>query len=524
MAPLSLFTHHAPSTERAAAKAAHLWHQAQRAWGRLTGLALSNKRYETMTLREHEAFTAQRNPHNFLRINLQNRLNPAADPDAAAVEHEAGERNGGDEICFDLMLQDQINACQNKIEDAETPWVQEWIRVGRLTIPRQTFLSAKQLEFCENLSFNPWHALEAHRPIGAINAMRKYAYLTAADSRRRSNGANSSATRRADFAGNELTLLGQLDGNIAGDAARYDYASYPSPYQFLPRHIAVLPDNETMSNVTRTDIMSRFLFSERSIAYAQARLGLEWKSAQDYEHFMLGRKGEELVNNTNHLVSGRMRRPAHVEHNVWTSDRWWASQFTRGLNPMMIQRVHTAAPKHRRVQLPKALAPVDAEMARGVAAELSANKDRASSIEQLAGEGRLFVVDYEELDDIQTWGERVLMSPIVLFYLNSNTRALMPLLIQLDRPQHLAPGTRPFIYFPRPMSAGMVDATNEQLVWLFAKMHVSSADASTHQMVYHLCETHLALEPTVSDQHKRGDEEERISGARHGSGSIRLAD
>jgi hypothetical protein len=56
------------STERAAAKAAHLWHQAQRAWGRLTGLALSNKRDEMMTLREHEAFTAQRNPHNFLRI------------------------------------------------------------------------------------------------------------------------------------------------------------------------------------------------------------------------------------------------------------------------------------------------------------------------------------------------------------------------------------------------------------------------------------------------------------------------
>ena len=79
MAPLSLFTHHAPGAERAAAKAAHLWHQAQRAWGRLTELALSNKRYETMTLREHEAFTAQRNPHNFLRINLQNRLNPAAD-------------------------------------------------------------------------------------------------------------------------------------------------------------------------------------------------------------------------------------------------------------------------------------------------------------------------------------------------------------------------------------------------------------------------------------------------------------
>ena len=29
---------------------------------------------------------------------------------------------------------------------------------------------------CDNLSFNPWHALPEHRPIGGINRLRKAVY------------------------------------------------------------------------------------------------------------------------------------------------------------------------------------------------------------------------------------------------------------------------------------------------------------------------------------------------------------
>ena len=32
------------------------------------------------------------------------------------------------------------------------------------------------MQHCENLSFNPWHSLPAHRPLGGINRARKVVY------------------------------------------------------------------------------------------------------------------------------------------------------------------------------------------------------------------------------------------------------------------------------------------------------------------------------------------------------------
>ncbi|MDQ9758332.1 hypothetical protein RFZ45_05205, partial [Acinetobacter baumannii] len=43
-------------------------------------------------------------------------------------------------------------------------------------IPKQSFDTPEQNQFCENLSFTPWHALPEHKPLGAINRMRKIIY------------------------------------------------------------------------------------------------------------------------------------------------------------------------------------------------------------------------------------------------------------------------------------------------------------------------------------------------------------
>jgi hypothetical protein len=32
------------------------------------------------------------------------------------------------------------------------------------------------MELGENMSFNPWHAIEAHEPLGSINLMRRRIY------------------------------------------------------------------------------------------------------------------------------------------------------------------------------------------------------------------------------------------------------------------------------------------------------------------------------------------------------------
>ena len=48
--------------------------------------------------------------------------------------------------------------------------------VGRLTVEHQVLDFKKQFDFCENLTFAPWNGLSAHRPVGALNRLRKLVY------------------------------------------------------------------------------------------------------------------------------------------------------------------------------------------------------------------------------------------------------------------------------------------------------------------------------------------------------------
>jgi hypothetical protein len=65
------------------------------------------------------------------------------------------------------------------IEDASVEWTGPWVELGRLTIPKQDPTSelGQRIEALVNdLSFDPWHAIEAHRPLGAIMRARAAAY------------------------------------------------------------------------------------------------------------------------------------------------------------------------------------------------------------------------------------------------------------------------------------------------------------------------------------------------------------
>lgn len=66
------------------------------------------------------------------------------------------------------------------IEVADKEWPEDkspWQTVARITVLSQdTYSDARQLFVDERLSFNPWHALEAHRPLGGIMRSRLKAY------------------------------------------------------------------------------------------------------------------------------------------------------------------------------------------------------------------------------------------------------------------------------------------------------------------------------------------------------------
>ena len=80
------------------------------------------------------------------------------------------------EACLDFFIQRQVNPKAMPVENALIAWNEKkspFIKIARITIPKQTFTSDAQKNFCENLSFNPWHSLVAHRPLGGINRARK---------------------------------------------------------------------------------------------------------------------------------------------------------------------------------------------------------------------------------------------------------------------------------------------------------------------------------------------------------------
>jgi hypothetical protein len=83
---------------------------------------------------------------------------------------------GSQETCYDFYVQFQLDPYQQPIENASVEWKTPWYRVARIHIPAQVFNSPAQAEFCENLSFTPWHALPAHQPLGNINRARKTVY------------------------------------------------------------------------------------------------------------------------------------------------------------------------------------------------------------------------------------------------------------------------------------------------------------------------------------------------------------
>ena len=66
------------------------------------------------------------------------------------------------------------------IEAADKEWPEDkspWQTVARITVePQDSYSDARQLFVDEKLSFTPWHALAAHRPLGGIMRSRLKAY------------------------------------------------------------------------------------------------------------------------------------------------------------------------------------------------------------------------------------------------------------------------------------------------------------------------------------------------------------
>jgi len=73
------------------------------------------------------------------------------------------------------------------IEDATVEWTEAdapWHAVARIRIPKQQVDDAARSARCEQMAFNPWHALAEHRPLGSMNRARKEIYRAMSEFRR----------------------------------------------------------------------------------------------------------------------------------------------------------------------------------------------------------------------------------------------------------------------------------------------------------------------------------------------------
>ncbi len=83
------------------------------------------------------------------------------------------------EACFDFRVQFQKDAQHMPIEDASVVWdesVSPFLKVARITVPKQSIQDPDARESCERMSFNPWRTLAAHQPLGGINRVRRTVY------------------------------------------------------------------------------------------------------------------------------------------------------------------------------------------------------------------------------------------------------------------------------------------------------------------------------------------------------------
>jgi hypothetical protein len=84
---------------------------------------------------------------------------------------------------WDLQAQLCTHLDDMPIEDPSVPWPEDqspYVTVAQLHMPAQSAWSAENVErINEAMSFSPWHALAAHRPLGGIMRVRKEVYEAA---------------------------------------------------------------------------------------------------------------------------------------------------------------------------------------------------------------------------------------------------------------------------------------------------------------------------------------------------------
>ncbi len=118
------------------------------------------------------------------------------------LRNDLQDRLNEGELCFNFAVQFYKDGAGFTVEDGMNEWKEDkspFITVAKIRIPKQKFLTDDKLRYCDALSFQPWHALPEHRPLGNINRSRKIIYDMVSDYRHKTNQENASRPEPKDL-------------------------------------------------------------------------------------------------------------------------------------------------------------------------------------------------------------------------------------------------------------------------------------------------------------------------------------
>jgi hypothetical protein len=94
------------------------------------------------------------------------------------------------DVEFDFMIQVQTDPHRMPIEDAGVRWPERlspFVPVATLRLPQQEFDWPAQVALARTLSYNPWHCIAEHRPLGNQSRARRRMYLELSKLRQKMN-------------------------------------------------------------------------------------------------------------------------------------------------------------------------------------------------------------------------------------------------------------------------------------------------------------------------------------------------
>ena len=114
---------------------------------------------------------------------------PLRPPDDYLRNAMAASLAAGD-VELDVRVQLQTDAHLMPLENAGVLWPERLsprVSVATLRLPRQSFNSEAQMAFARRLSYNPWHSIAEHRPLGNQSRARRRMYLALSTLRHQMN-------------------------------------------------------------------------------------------------------------------------------------------------------------------------------------------------------------------------------------------------------------------------------------------------------------------------------------------------